>query len=331
VGRALLKTPGVELTGAIDADPAKVGRDLRAVLRLKGTSGLNVSDNAAAELARCSPHVVIHCTGSRLAAIAPQIEMILDAGIPCVTSCEEMAFPEASDPGLAARLDARARAKGVSVLGTGVNPGFVMDAMVLALSGATRDVTHIFVERVLDPRSRRKAFQKKVGLGLRYDEATRHVENGRFGHVGLKQSAMLVARGMGWSLSDINEDVRVLSKDGLSPRTRRTRPRPNSEVIGLQQILSASEGKTERIRMEMVMAAGAEAPHDAIAISGQPNLNLWMQGGIPGDAATVACLINGMTHVLAAKRPGLLTILDLPLSPARRSQPHQGDAHDAID
>ena len=150
------------------------------------------------------------------------------------------------------------------------------------------------------------------------------------GHVGLKQSALLIARGMGWEITGMTEDLRVLCDDDTPSKRPRRPPRPEASVIGLQQTLTASTGSHERLRMEMVMAAGVEAPHDAIAISGKPDLNLWIQGGIPGDQATVACLINGLSHVMAPPRPGLLTLLDIPLrpshpshswgAPARRSQ-----------
>jgi hypothetical protein len=147
------------------------------------------------------------------------------------------------------------------------------------------------------------------------------------GHVGLKQSALLIARGMGWEFTGISEEIRVLCDDDTPTKRARRPPHSEASVIGLQQILTASTGSRERLRMEMVMAAGVEAPHDAIAISGDPDLNLWIQGGIPGDQATVACLINGLSHVIAPPRPGLLTLLDLPLrssrpwgAPARRSE-----------
>ena len=320
VARVLLTQPGFEITCVVDNDPAKVGRDLRSILRLKDASGVLVSDDAARALATGAPDrpdVVIHCTGSRIAEIAGQLTGILDAGIPCVTSCEEMALPEAADAGLAAELDRRARAAGVALLAAGVNPGFVMDALVLALSGATVDVTHISVERVLDPLQRRRAFRRKVGLGMTHAEAARLVEQGRMGHIGLKQSALLIARGMGWRLTNIEETIRILCEDDTPTTRSRRHPRPDASVTGLVQTLAAGDGQRELLRMEMVMAAGVEAPHDAMTITGNPDLNLWIQGGVPGDQATVACLLNGMTQVIAAPRPGLLTLLDLPLRASR--------------
>lgn len=311
MARAVLETETMSLSGAIDTDPAKAGRDVRSLLRMRGTCGVAVSGDAALVLAQ-RHDVVIHTTGSRLAEVAPQLETVVDAGLSCVSSCEEMSYPEASDPALARALDRRAHERGVALLGAGVNPGFAMDALVLALSGATREVRHVAVERVLDPLKRRKAFQKKVGMGMTFEQASREVAEGRLGHVGLRQSALLVARGMGWDLTGFEEHVRVLcgDEDASSPSRRQ---RPDAPVTGLHQVLRARTGSRDVIALEMVMAAGVEGPHDAITIQGQPDLTLWIRGGIPGDDATVSCLINGAVQLASPPRPGLLTVLDLPL------------------
>ncbi|MGH9869244.1 MAG: NAD(P)H-dependent amine dehydrogenase family protein [Candidatus Polarisedimenticolia bacterium] len=316
VARALMDTEGVSITGAIDIDPAKTGRDLRSALRMRGTSGVVVRQDAGEVLDKGAHDVVIHTTGSRLADVASQLDAVLGAGLPCVTSCEEMSFPEASDPERAGALDRRAREHGVALLGTGVNPGFAMDALVMALSGATRGVRHVAVERVLDPLRRRKAFQKKVGLGMAHEEAARAVAEGRLGHVGLRQSASLIGRGLGWSLTGFEESIRVLCEDE-DPSSPIRKQRPDAPVAGLHQVLRGRNGSREVIVLEMVMAAGVEAPHDAVTIQGTPDLSLWIRGGIPGDEATVSCLINGARQVITPPRPGLLTVLDLPLR-ARR-------------
>jgi 4-hydroxy-tetrahydrodipicolinate reductase len=226
-----------------------------------------------------------------------------------------MAFPEAAAPGLAGRRGGGAPADNVALLGAGVNPGFVMDALVLALSGATREVDLITVERVLDPLSRRKVFQKKVGIGMTWKEANKLVSEASMGHIGLKESAHLIARGLGWNITSVEEDVRVLCADEAPKARSRRASHPDAPVTGLQQTLIAKSGRTERIRMEMLMQAGVEGAHDAITINGHPGLNLWIQGGIPGDEATVSCLINAARHAVAPPRTGLLTVLDLPLRP----------------
>jgi hypothetical protein len=315
--RALLGSPSVRIAGVIDTDPRKIGRDMFSLLRMKGTSGLKVSGDAERTLRTKRFDVVIHSTGSRLEQIAPQLEGIIEAGVPCVSSCEEMVFPDGADPAIARRLDRLARRNGVALLGAGVNPGFVMDLLVLALSGAVRDISHISVERVLDPLARRKAFRKKVGLGMNFKEASREVTAGRMGHVGLRQSALLVARGLGWDITQIDEDVRILCGDEAPMRRTRRPSRPDAPVRGLQQTLVARTGSRARVHMVMVMEAATEAPHDAIAISGEPDLRLWIQGGLPGDQATVSCLVNGMEHLLNPPRKGLLTLLELPLRTAR--------------
>ncbi len=313
VARALLDTEGVEIVSAVDNDPRKTGRTLGAHLgRRSGPAGPRIVDNPDAALRLASPQVVVHCTGSRLRDVAPSLEAIIDAGLPCATSCEEMALPDLSDHSLAASLDARARSKGTAVIGAGVNPGFAMDALVLALSGATRDVRSITVQRVLDPLRRRRAFRTKVGIGLVYEEALRLVEEDRLGHVGLPHSAMLVARGLGWSVRTTEEKLTVLCKGG---GTRR-RPRPGAPVTGLHQTFTVRGHGRCAITLEMMIAAGVRSPHDSVTIAGTPDLHMRIEGGIPGDQATVSSLINAMGQVAACDRAGLLTVLDLPIRPA---------------
>jgi len=311
----LLSLPGWSITSAIDIDPRKAGRDLRSLLRLKGRSGVVISGDPAAALARSRADVVIHCTGSRLEEIAPQLEMILESGRHCVTSCEEMASPYFGDASIARRLDRLAQRRGVALLGAGVNPGFAMDALAVALSGASVGISRISLERVLDPLTRRKPFQRKVGLGLTQAEATQRIAEGTMGHVGLDHSAMLIAQGLGWDISSMDEDIEVLC--AADARSRRL-PLPRRPVTGLRQTLVARQGRTPRVRMEMIMQSGVDDPHDAITIQGKPPLALRMQGGIPGDQATVACLINAASRVLHPPRAGLLTVLDLPPSTVAR-------------
>ncbi|HKY32544.1 MAG TPA: dihydrodipicolinate reductase [Candidatus Polarisedimenticolia bacterium] len=311
MARALIGSEAMVVAAAVDTDPAKAGRDLRSVVRARSAPSVTVTGDARAALGS-GCHVVIHTTGSRLAEVEPQLAMIAEAGLPCATSCEEMAFPEAADPALAGKLDRLARERGVALVGAGVNPGFAMDALALALAGASRGISHVTVERVLDPLSRRRAFQKKVGLGLTYQEASRLVEAGELGHVGLRQSAWLIARGLGWELTSMEERVRVLCEDE-DPASPRRRQRPGASVSGLHQVLRAREGDRDRITLEMVMAAGVEGPHDAVTITGTPELKIWIPGGIPGDEATVSCLVNAALQAASPPRPGLLTLLDLPL------------------
>jgi 4-hydroxy-tetrahydrodipicolinate reductase len=320
VARALLDTDGIEIVSAIDTDSRKAGRSLADHLgRRSGAPGPRIVDDPHAALRLAAPNVVVHCTGSRLRDIAPSLEAIIDAGIPCATSCEEMALPDLSDSSLAASLDARARRKGAPIVGAGVNPGFAMDALVLALSGATRNIRSIKVSRVLDPLRRRRAFRNKVGLGLVHEEAVRLVEQDRLGHVGLSHSAMLVARGLGWSVHSTAEELRILCK-GDSPRRR---PRPDAAVTGLHQTFTARGPGRRAITLEMIIAAGVRSPHDSVAIAGTPDLGMRIDGGIPGDQATVSSLINAMGQVASCDRAGLLTILDLPIRPAW----HPGRAH----
>jgi hypothetical protein len=127
---------------------------------------------------------------------------------------------------------------------------------------------------------------------------------------------MLLARGLGWGACDLVEDVSILCTGDVPldhARRPRRAPEPDAEVVGMRQVLTGTVEGHEVLRLEMLMAAGVEAPHDAITIQGDPDLNLWVQGGVPGDSATVACLLNAIPQAVDPPRPGVLTLLDLPL------------------
>jgi 4-hydroxy-tetrahydrodipicolinate reductase len=205
--RHALRTPWIRVVGAIDNDPAKAGRDLGEVLDLGQALDIGVAGNASACLARLPADVVIHCAGSRLPAIRDHLMACLAAGLPVVSSAEELLFPAFRHPALAEEIDRMARERGVAVLGTGVNPGFVMDLLPLVCTGVCRDVRRIEVERVVDAGTRRLPLQRKVGAGLTPGEFREEVEAGRLGHVGLVDSLAFVADALGWAIGEVKESI----------------------------------------------------------------------------------------------------------------------------
>ncbi len=293
---------GSTIVAAIDIDPAKDGRDLGSLLGVPPL-GVQVTADAAAALRRPAD-VVVHATGSRLGEVLPQLEAAVAAGHNVASTCEELAYPWFHHPVAAEGLDRLAREHGVSVVGLGVNPGFVMDLLPLLLTAACREVTRITVERVVDAAQRREPLRRKVGAGLAPAAFRAGVRAGRIGHVGLVQSVAMVADALGWPLRRITEEITPV-------------PGPAGRVAGLRQVArgfraSAGGGRRAAVRLDLRLVVGARRPHDTVAIQGTPALRLEIPGGIHGDLGTWAIVANALPTVLAAP-PGLWPVSRLPL------------------
>jgi len=287
IARALVER-GVTLVGA--ADPAVAGTEL-AMLVAGAPAGLRVAGSAAEVHARAERgDVAVLCHASRLPALAPELEAAIDAGLHVVSTCEELADPTLRHAELAARLDARARARGVADLGTGVNPGLVMDRLPLLLAEGCVRVDHVRVERVVDAATRRGPLRAKVGAGLSLDDFRIGVAERRLGHVGLAESAALLARGLGLPIGAIEEIIDPVVEGG--------------RVQGVHQIAAVHADGVERVRLELTMAVGAPDPHDRVVIAGDPALDVRVQGGFQGDRATVGTVVNAVAAV-GRMRPGL--------------------------
>jgi 2,4-diaminopentanoate dehydrogenase len=310
VGRALAIRPGVAILGGADPAPALAGRDLGEPRR-SSPSGQSIDASAAALYARSQENrhradVAILCTGSRLDKIAPQIEEAIDAGLHVISTCEELSFPYLRHARLAQKLDVRAREHNVVVLGTGVNPGLVMDRLALAVASACLQVDHIRVERVVDAAKRRGPLRAKVGAGLSVEEWRAGVDAGRLGHVGLGESAALIARGLRAPLDDVAETIDPVVAEAETAGV------PAGRVLGVSQTAVARSAGREVARLELRMFVGAPDPHDRIVVAGDPPLDVTVAGGFQGDRATVGTVVNAVPFVVSAK-PGVKTVISLPL------------------
>jgi 4-hydroxy-tetrahydrodipicolinate reductase len=311
VGKALAGRDGIEFLGAADPAPEIAGRGLRELLQTSSVADVPV-DAAARELygrsagARQKRDVVVLCTGSRLEQVVSQIEEALEAGFHVVSTCEELAYPELKHVALGRRIDQKASAHGVSALGTGVNPGLVMDRLALAAAAACVRVDKVKVTRVVDAARRRGPIRAKVGAGLSREEFAAGVASRRLGHVGLSESAALIAMGLGLPIHEITETIEpvlaAVETDGIAP----------GRVLGLHQIALVQAGDEVKVVLDLTMAVGIDDPSDTIEIAGDPPVNLRASGGFHGDRATVGCVVNAIPFLVQAP-PGLHTVVSLPL------------------
>jgi len=308
--RIIAERPALQIVGAVDVDPAKVGRDVGAVAELGRTLDLRVDGDPAAALRRLRPAVVVHCTGSALATVMPQLREIVAAGASVVSTCEELSYPWVHQRELADELDTLAHERGVAVLGAGVNPGFVMDLLPLVLSGVTARVRGIHVRRVVDASARRGPLQRKIGAGLTRAEFKQRVDRGAMGHVGLRESLHMVATGLGWDVRDITDTLEPIVAE-TEIITAHTSVRPG-HVAGVHEVARGTTPAGKSVALDLAMYVGAPDPRDEVVIDGEPRVHVVIQGGVFGDTATAAIVANAIPTVRAAT-PGLHTMRDLPV------------------
>jgi len=300
--------PWAEIVGAIDIDPEKSGRPLTEITGDTALRGASVHRSLEELLARAEPEVIFHTTVSKFKDAYAQIEPIVRRGVSVVSSCEELLFPQLREPELAVKLDQAAKAGKARVLGTGVNPGFVMDVLPVCLTGVCRNVHAIHIQRVVNASTRRGPLQKKIGSGLPPTEFERLFSEGKAGHAGLKESVALIAHCLGWKITELVETGKaVVASHDI--RTRHAEAK-KGQCCGLHQRAEAKVDGEVRLTLDLKMYLDALNPHDACQIEGEPPLNLLLQGGVAGDAATVASLVNAAPRVLKAP-PGLLTMTDI--------------------
>lgn len=310
--RATLGSEELELVGAVDSSPQLTGKKLSDVLG-KGAgpvpAGLKISADLATAVGRHQNAVLLHATGSRLSDVSAQLFEAIRLGLSVVSTCEELAFPWLKYPEVAEKLDRAAQKAGVSVLGTGVNPGFILDRLVATLGQATGTVRHVLVSRTVDARSRREALQRKVGAGLTEEEFFELVDRDQLGHVGLVESAALCALGLGMDCDDFEEEIVPVMAEEDIPKA--AFPVRKGRVAGISQTAIGLQEGQERVRLELTLAVGAEPAEDRIVLDAEPRLELRIPGGIPGDRATAEIVVNAAPRVTAAGA-GLLTSLELP-------------------
>jgi 4-hydroxy-tetrahydrodipicolinate reductase len=241
--------------------------------------------------------------------IVPQIEEVLAHGIPVVSTCEELSFPWKTAPRLAKRLDDAARAAGVAVLGTGVNPGYLMDALPVFLTAVCQEVRSVTVSRFQNAQFRRIPFQKKIGAGLSLAEFQQRIEDGSLRHVGLTESIHLIAHRMGWKL-DRTEDLisPVVAKQKIVTEAMTI---PKGHATGVRQEGNGYVGGQALIRLIFQATVGEPASYDEVAIEGRPGIRSRIEGGVNGDVATCAITLNAIPQLLRSA-PGLKTMVDIP-------------------
>lgn len=305
IARLMLSKPWARLVAAVDIDPAKVGRDAGEVIGLGRSIGVPVTPTLDSKV-----DVVVHSTGSRLRDVRDQLVGLLGSGAHVVSTCEELSFP--IDVEIREALQRVARANNATLIGTGVNPGFVMDKLPLTLTAVCQSVDSVEVFRVVDASQRREPLQRKVGAGMTREQFNEKVRAGRIKHMGLKESLLLIANGLGAELDEVSgeEILPVIAEERIVTQYLQVEA---GQVAGVHQTIHGSMKGRLRISLDIKMFVGARDARDEIIIKGIPDLRARIEGGVHGDRATAAMAVNAIPRVLVA-RPGVLTMDDIPIS-----------------
>lgn len=284
-----------EIVGVADSDVNKAGR---TVAELAGIPiELRVRPSIRA-LQLEGVDVVVFATSSRIAKIEADLSQAIASGADVVATSEELAYPYYASGEAARRIDSQAKQKGVTVVGVGVNPGFVMDWVPAVVASASKNPTSIHVVRSVDVSKRRRQLQAKTGVGLTKTKFEKGLAEGTLGHVGLVESASLIALSLGEKLESVTQGTfPVLGAEDY--------------VMGVRQFAEGRAGECSiRLDLEMTITS---ADFDTVEVKGEPHLKLRFEKGVFGDSATVALTVSAVERVMDA-RPGLITVLELPLT-----------------
>ncbi|MEL6865984.1 MAG: dihydrodipicolinate reductase [Bacteroidota bacterium] len=300
---------GIKTVAAVDRNPKLVGQSL-SDLRTGLDEMIIVQSNPEEALEAAQVDVAILTTVSDMQRITNQIEQIVRLGIPVVSTCEELAYPWDISPKCAQRLDDIAKSHQVAIVGTGVNPGFMMDALPTFLTAVCQEVSNIEVKRIQDAQYRRLPFQRKIGAGLTIEEFELKKKEGTLRHVGLTESMQLIAHRMGWHL-DRTEDVLepVIAQKAVHTKDLSIQV---GQALGVRQIGRAYLGEELKILLTFQAAVGALESYDEVRIHGTPMITSRIAHGVNGDIATCAIAINAIPQLLRCT-PGLKTMGDIPL------------------
>lgn len=304
----LITRRGLRIVAAVDRDPSKIGRDLGVVVGARRPFGVSVSGGGEA-LIEAKPDVTVHAATSRLEEAYTHVMECVEAGSHVVSTCEELYYPELKSREMARDIDRAAKKRKVSILATGINPGFMMDTLPIILTAPCVSVEHIRVERVVDASRRRLSFQSKIGVGLTPDEFHAQLRNGVLtGHVGLEASLAAISHAIGLKVNQVYalspEPViaeRDLDLNGLTLRA--------GVVSGLRQRAVGVRDGVEVLSLELWAYVKPPEEYDAVKIKGEPSLDLKVIGGVHGDLGTVGMIVNSIPYVRKAP-PGLHSMFE---------------------
>jgi hypothetical protein len=296
------------IVGAVDPDPEKAGKDLGQLCGIEPL-GITIRNNLVEAIEGQSVDVALVTTVSSLVALESQVAEIANAKLNIVSTCEELFYPWKINPEVAGRIDEICRSNGIACVGTGVNPGYLMDLLPTVLSGLCQNVRKVEVWRVQDASVRRIPFQQKIGAGLTLEQFEAKRKAGTLRHVGLPESVDFIAERLGWKLDKSTESLEpVIAESQIDTGYK---PISKGMACGVQQVGRGFVGDREVITLNFRAAVGEPESYDQVHIDGEPEIKSRIAGGVNGDIATCAITLNAVRSILQAG-PGLKTMAQIP-------------------
>ena len=296
------------IVGAVDPDPEKAGKDLGQLCGIDPL-GVTIRNNLADAIKDQLVDVALVTTVSSLVTLESQVAELANSKLNIVSTCEELFFPWKTNPEVAKRIDDICRRNGVACVGTGVNPGYLMDLLPTVLSGLCQNISKIEVWRIQDASVRRIPFQQKIGAGLTLEEFEVKKKAGTLRHVGLPESVDFIADKLGWKLDRNTESLEpVIAENQIDSGYK---PISKGMARGVHQVGRGFVGDEEVITLNFRAAVGEPESYDQVHIDGEPNIQSIISGGVNGDIATCAITLNAVRSILQAG-PGLKTMGQIP-------------------
>lgn len=309
----LCKRKNINLKGVVDINPQLIGKKLSEILGTDLEFDLIIEANLDTVLLNGKVDVVVIATSSSLDKVSSIIKKAAKSGSNIISICEELSYPFQLYPKLSEELNALAILNNITIVGTGINPGYLMDLLPIVITAPCQSVKSIKVTRIMNSAKRRVPFQKKIGTGLTVEEFHRKISNKEItGHVGLTESIQMIVSALGIEYDEIVElpPKEIIANNELTTSYGEIVPVGN--VVGLQSKAFAKNLGREIINLDFVAYAGDHEEYDSVVIDGSPSIEQKIIGGVHGDLGTSAMVVN-LIPIAVAARSGLLTMKDIPV------------------
>ncbi|MFX0041603.1 MAG: Gfo/Idh/MocA family oxidoreductase [Candidatus Hodarchaeota archaeon] len=310
IAKLLINRKNANLKGVVDINPQLVGKNLSKILKMEPLNIIIESDLDLI-LSKEKVDVVIVATSSSLEKDVAIIKKAINAKSHVISICEELSYPFHYYPKLSDELDTLAKSKNVTVIGTGINPGYIMDILPIVFTAPCQKVESIKVKRMINSAKRRESFQRKIGTGLTPEKFQQKINKKEItGHVGLVQSIQMIGAALGIEYDEIVEyppKEIITEKDLVTSYGEKVL---KGYVCGLESKAIAKKGSNELVMLDFIAYNGAREEYDSIIINGIPDIHQKIIGGVHGDIGTSAMVVNLIPKVIEAKS-GLLTMKDI--------------------